>query len=304
MNDFVTTLKTKTEEISEIVLKRLPKSDSFSAVIFEAMEYSVANGGKRLRPLMVKEVYEALGGKKEKEEKLLEPFMAAIEMIHSSSLVHDDLPEMDNDLLRRGKPTTHAVYGQAMGVLTGDGLLNLAYETAASALEAVADNHDDLKNAARALKILGTKAGIYGMIGGQVVDVVNTGKPLSDEEIDFIYIGKTAALIESSLMMGAVLAGADTDTVDKFERIGRCTGIAFQIRDDILDETSTDEELGKPVHSDEENNKTTYVTIHGLDESQKKVDELTKEAENLLTGLGLEDSFLAGLLKFLVTRTK
>ena len=304
MNDFVTTLKTKTEEISEIVLKRLPKSDSFSAVIFEAMEYSVANGGKRLRPLMVKEVYEALGGKKEKEEKLLEPFMAAIEMIHSSSLVHDDLPEMDNDLLRRGKPTTHAVYGQAMGVLTGDGLLNLAYETAASALEAVADDYDDLKNAARALKILGTKAGIYGMIGGQVVDVVNTGKPLSDEEIDFIYIGKTAALIESSLMMGAVLAGADTDTVDKFERIGRCTGIAFQIRDDILDETSTDEELGKPVHSDEENNKTTYVTIHGLDESQKKVDELTKEAENLLTGLGLEDSFLAGLLKFLVTRTK
>ncbi|MCR4840756.1 MAG: polyprenyl synthetase family protein [Lachnospiraceae bacterium] len=304
MNDFVTTLKTKTEEISEIVLKRLPKSDSFSAVIFEAMEYSVANGGKRLRPLMVKEVYEALGGRKDKEEKLLEPFMAAIEMIHSSSLVHDDLPEMDNDLLRRGKPTTHAVYGQAMGVLAGDGLLNLAYETAASALEAVADDHDDLKNAARALKILGTKAGIYGMIGGQVVDVVNTGKPLSDEEIDFIYIGKTAALIESSLMMGAVLAGADNDTVDKFERIGRCTGIAFQIRDDILDETSTDEELGKPVHSDEENNKTTYVTIHGLDESQKKVDELTKEAENLLTGLGLEDSFLAGLLKFLVTRTK
>jgi len=303
-SNFNNVLHDKTEEVSEIILKQIPMEKAPSRVIFEAMNYSVSNGGKRLRPIMMREAYRALGGEEKLEEKLLNPFLAAMEMIHSYSLVHDDLPEMDNDMYRRGKLTTHAVYGQAMGVLTGDALLNLAYETAGKAMTNVADDHDLLKRAAKAFGILSTKAGSYGMVGGQVVDVINTGKEIGETEIQFIYELKTAALIEASLMIGAALAGADDEAVKKMETVGSCTGVAFQIKDDILDETSTDEVLGKPVHSDEENNKTTYVTLHGLEDSQNKVDELTGEAEKVLKEMNLEGSFLAELLNSLITRIK
>ena len=227
------------------------------------MNYSVTAGGKRLRPLLMHETYRMFGG----TGRVIQPLMAAIEMVHTYSLVHDDLPAMDNDQYRRGKLTTHAKYGHAMGVLAGDGLLNYAFETAMTAF----DCGEDAERVAKALKILGRKAGIYGMIGGQVVDVQSTGKAVDQETLDFIYELKTGALLEASMMVGAVLAGATEEEVAVIEQIASDVGLAFQIRDDILDETSTLETLGKPIHSDERNEKTTYVTLKGLEQATKEI---------------------------------
>lgn len=300
-DDFNQILKTAKEEVNSVIVSYLPKEEGKAHLIFEAMNYSVRNGGKRLRPLMLRESFRAFGGDRDTEKKLAEPFMAALEMIHSYSLVHDDLPEMDNDMYRRGKLTTHAVYGSDVAVLAGDGLLNYAYETAAAACMAAGDT-EKMRLAVRALNILGNKAGVYGMVGGQTVDVTKTGEPLSDEELEFIYSLKTGALLEASLMIGAVLAGASGEAVEKIGIIANKVGMAFQIRDDILDETATAEVLGKPIHSDAENNKTTYVTLHGIDEAAKKVDELTAEADRLLGELDLRGDFLSKLLNSLIDR--
>ena len=213
-------------------------------IIFEAMNYSVRAGGKRLRPILMEETYHMFGG----SSAVIEPFMAAIEMIHTYSLVHDDLPAMDNDEYRRGRKTTHVVYGEDMGILTGDALLNYAFETAASAFEMAPEKSLLI---GKAIRILGQKAGIYGMIGGQVVDVKSSGKKIDGEKLEFIYRLKTGALIEASMMIGAVLAGADDESVQVVEEIAAKVGMAFQIQDDILDVISTTEVLGKPVHSDE-----------------------------------------------------
>ena len=226
--------------IEDVLKKYLPKNPSFQKTIYDAMEYSVMAGGKRLRPMMMYQAYKMFGGE---DKELIEPFMAAIEMIHTYSLVHDDLPAMDNDTYRRGRKTTHVVYGEDMGILAGDALLNFAYETAikgASAAKAA-------KNAINALAILSKKAGIMGMVGGQVVDVELTGKKLDEERLDFIFKLKTGALLEASLMVGAALAGADEKYIELMEQAGLNIGMAFQIQDDILDVTSTTEELGKPV---------------------------------------------------------
>lgn len=276
------------------------------------MDYSVNAGGKRLRPILILETYRLFGGE---NTEFIEPFLAAMEMIHTYSLVHDDLPAMDNDMYRRGKKTTHAVYGEAMGILAGDALLNYAYETAASAGTKIINCVEDgtlsesegfkqLKRTSQALMILATKAGIYGMVGGQSVDVEFTEKPLTKEQLDFIYELKTSALIEASMLIGAVLAGALKEEQAVIEKTGRYVGIAFQIQDDILDVTSTTEVLGKPVLSDEKNNKTTYVTLEGLEEAKQFVKELSRKGSELMLSLPYENKFLLALIDKLINRVK
>ena len=254
-------------------------------------------GGKRLRPMLMLETYRMFGG----EGEVIQPFMAAQEMIHTYSLVHDDLPAMDNDEYRRGRKTTHIVYGEDMGILAGDALLNYAFETAVKAFESAPQQSGAI---GRALKILSEKAGIYGMIGGQVVDVQSSGKVVSREVLDFIYELKTGALIESAMMIGAVLAGASDEEVSKVEKIAKKVGMAFQIQDDVLDVTSTAEILGKPILSDEKNEKTTYVTILGLEGAQKEVKRLSDEALALLFELPGQKDYLEILIRELIHREK
>ena len=283
--------------IENILKKYLPRQEGYQKIIMEAMEYSLMAGGKRLRPMLMKESYALFGG----EGEVIEPFMAAIEMIHTYSLVHDDLPAMDNDEYRRGRKTTHVVYGEDMGILTGDALLNYAFETACRAFDIAPEESGRI---GQALKILAGKAGIYGMIGGQVVDVKESGHILTGEMLDFIYRLKTSALIESSMMIGAVLAGAGAEDTEKMEQIARGIGLAFQIQDDILDVTSTTEVLGKPVHSDEKNKKTTYVTWKGLEGARQEVARMTEEAVRTLRTIQPDGGFLEELLKSLVYREK
>lgn len=298
-SQFMQELQQKVEHINNVLEKFLPAEEGQQRIIFEAMNYSVRAGGKRLRPILMEETYHMFGG----SSAVIEPFMAAIEMIHTYSLVHDDLPAMDNDEYRRGKKTTHAVYGEAMGILAGDALLNLAYETAVKAFGMeVAD-----ARVARAFTVLAKKAGVFGMVGGQVVDVESEKSddcPITREKLDFIYRLKTGALIESSMMIGAILAGALSDEVSRVEQIAAKLGLAFQIQDDVLDVTSTLEVLGKPVGSDEKNNKATYVTFEGLDKAVSDVERISKEAEEQLDDLGYDDAFLKELFEYLIHREK
>ena len=298
-SQFMEELQQKVEHINNVLEKFLPAEEGQQRIIFEAMNYSVRAGGKRLRPMLMEETYHMFGG----SSAVIEPFMAAIEMIHTYSLVHDDLPAMDNDEYRRGKKTTHAVYGEAMGILAGDALLNMAYETAAKAFDMeVAD-----ARVARAFTVLAKKAGVYGMVGGQVVDVESEKSddcPITREKLDFIYRLKTSALIESSMMIGAILAGASPDEISRVEQIAAKLGLAFQIQDDVLDVTSTLEVLGKPVGSDEKNNKATYVTFEGLDKAVSDVERISKEAEEQLDDLGYDDAFLKELFEYLIHREK
>lgn len=290
-------MKQKVNEIEAILDEYLPAAEGYQKQIMEAMAYSVTAGGERLRPMLMQETFRLFGG----EGKVVEPFMAALEMIHTYSLVHDDLPAMDNDEYRRGRKTTHVVYGEAMGILAGDALLNYAFETAVKAFDIAPEKSLQI---GKAFKILAEKAGIYGMIGGQVVDVASCGKGLDEAMLNFIYELKTGALIESAMMIGAVLAGATQEQVRTVEKIASDVGIAFQIQDDILDVTSTQEELGKPIHSDEKNEKSTYVTIKGLDEAAKDVERISEEAVELLQSLNLENPYLTWLIQELVHRRK
>jgi geranylgeranyl diphosphate synthase type II len=232
--------------------------------------------------------------------------MAALEMIHTYSLVHDDLPAMDNDMLRRGKPTTHAVYGEAMGVLCGDALLNFAFETAFLAFDKTSDSEVLTKKIPAALKVLGKKAGIYGMIGGQVCDVEaeKKGLSLSEEQLAYIIDNKTGALIECAMMIGAILAGASESEISSLEKVARNVGEAFQIQDDILDVIGDEATLGKPIGSDEKNEKPTYVVLHGIDASKERVKALSDEAIVLLQSLQKETSFLEELINALIYRNK
>ena len=294
--NFKAVLEEKTRETESIIAAYLPKEEGFAKELAKAMNYSMTAGGKRLRPLLLQESFRLFGGTGE----AVKPFMAAMEMIHTYSLVHDDLPAMDNDEYRRGRKTTHVVYGEAMGILAGDGLLNYAFETACKAFD------EDLTNPAipKALRLLAGKAGIYGMIGGQTVDVQSEGQPLSREKLDFIYRLKTGALIEASMMIGAVLAGASEQEVQVMEKVAADVGLAFQIQDDILDVTSTVEVLGKPIHSDEKNHKTTYVTLEGLEKARKDVEEISGRALETLRGLPKRNEFLEELVNWLIYREK
>lgn len=289
-------LKKRVEEIEAVIHAYMPVAEGHAKTVIEAMNYTMDAGGKRLRPMLMQETYRMLGG----NEKVVEPFMAAIEMIHTYSLIHDDLPALDNDDYRRGRKTAHKVYGEAMAILAGDGLLNYAYEIAAKAF----DMTEDLPTVVRAYTVLTQKPGIYGMIGGQTADVELTGKPLTEEVLEYIYDNKTGALIEASMMIGAILAGAAGDTVTKIQQLAGIVGRAFQIQDDILDIEGTEEELGKPLHSDEENGKTTYVTIHGLEQAKAEVVQLSQEAVALLDSIPGENPFLRELILSLMQRRK
>lgn len=290
-------MKERTEAIEQLLADYLPKAEGYQSQIMEAMEYSVMAGGKRLRPMLMQETYRLFGG----EGKEIEPFMAAMEMIHTYSLVHDDLPAMDNDEYRRGRKTTHIVYGEAMGILAGDALLNYAFETAVKAFE-IAPEKSFLIG--KALKILADKAGIYGMVGGQVVDVSSCGVGLDEGMLNFIYELKTGALIESSMMIGALLAGADEAEIEKVQKIASDVGIAFQIQDDILDVTGDQEVLGKEAGSDEKNQKTTYVTLEGLEKAKKDVEALSVQAIEDLNKLPGNNEFLENLIRILIKRQK
>ena len=287
----------KVKEIEEILKSYLPEQNGYQRIIMDAMEYSLMAGGKRLRPMLMQETYRLFGG----TEKVIEPFMAAQEMIHTYSLVHDDLPAMDDDELRRGRKTTHVVYGEDMGILAGDALLNYAFETAAAAFD---EYPEKALQIGKAMKILGNKAGIYGMLGGQVVDVKETGHAVDKDVLDFIYALKTGALLESSMMIGATLAGADDESIALIEKVASKVGLAFQVQDDILDVTSTAEVLGKPIHSDEKNEKTTYVTLLGIDKAEKIVEKESVEAIEILKSLPVRNDYLEWLLTQLIHRKK
>lgn len=306
-DEFKELLLQKTKNLDALLEKFLPVEEGLQKTVEEAMNYSVRAGGKRLRPMLMGETFFLCGGKDE-DVRLLEPFMAALEMIHTYSLVHDDLPAMDNDMYRRGKKTTWAVYGDAFGVLAGDGLLNYAFETAAGALKACEERESlaDFKKASKALAILGKKAGIYGMIGGQTADIEaeDQKEAVTGEQLMFIHEHKTAALIEAAMMIGAVLAGAEKEKVEALEKCASNVGIAFQIQDDILDVIGDSRELGKNVGSDAQNHKQTYVTIFGLEKSKEDVAALSEEAVEILKAAGGEQGFLEQLILELIHRRK
>ena len=309
--DFTKELKDRVTQIEKIIENYMPKDATLQKTVTDAMNYTMSAGGKRIRPLLMSETYRLFGG----TEELIEPFMAALEMIHTYSLIHDDLPALDNDDYRRGRKTAHVVYGEAMAILAGDSLLNYAYETAAKAyaLIPISEIEDadamqrellQRRSVDRAMAVLAAKPGIYGMIGGQVADVELTGTKLTKEQLVYIYENKTGALIEAAMMIGAILAGASEKDIVKVEEAAYNIGMAFQIQDDILDETATFEELGKPIHSDEESGKVTYVTIHGIDESGKEVSRLSNEAIAMLESMGEDAEFLVELTRSLIHRTK
>ena len=287
-------LKLRTTDVEAVIERYLPEETGHQKTIFEAMNYSMRAGGKRLRPMLMQETYRLFGGSGPE----IEPFMAAIEMIHTSSLIHDDLPCMDNDELRRGQPTTWVKFGYDMAVLAGDALLIYAVETAAKAFAQT----EHMDRVGRSIGLLAEKTGIYGMIGGQVVDVELTNRPVPQEKLVFIYRLKTGALLEASMMIGAILGGADDKQLAAVEQMASAIGLAFQIQDDILDVTSTPEQLGKPVLSDEKNNKTTYVTLFGIDKAKQDVEEISEKAVALLHTLPGNNPFLESLIQMLVTR--
>ena len=296
-------LGARAKHVEEVLERFLPKEELLQKTIFEAMNYSLLAGGKRIRPILMEEAYKMFSKANGIENHAIDAFMSAMEMIHTYSLVHDDLPAMDNDEYRRGKKTTHAVYGETTGILAGDALLNYAFETAAEAFSDEEVNVSYLK----AYQVLAKKAGAYGMIGGQVVDIETEGMSADQVTIDrleYIHLLKTAALLESSLMIGAILGGAKPEEVAVMEQIGRKVGVAFQIQDDVLDVTSSMEVLGKPIGSDEKNNKVTYVTLVGLEKAQAEVERLSNEALALVEQLPVQSEFLKETILYLIHREK
>ena len=293
-------LKERAKEAEDKIVSYLPEIQGYPKTVLDAMAYSVEAGGKRIRPVLMREVYEMCGGTK---EDIILPFMAAIEMIHTYSLIHDDLPAMDNDEYRRGKLTTHKKYGEAMGILAGDALLNYAYETALQAVDKAVEEKE-LRRIAEALKVLAGKAGIYGMVGGQVVDVEKDGDFVDEDMLMYVYVNKTSALLESCFMIGGILAGCSREQVEILEKSARNLGVAFQIQDDILDVVGDAKTLGKPVGSDARNEKTTYVSMYGLEEARKKVSEYTEESIVLLQNFDGEKTFLMELMTWMIQRDK
>ena len=294
MMDLKQEMKERCAYIEAALERAVPQQGEFPPVIYDAMRYSLLAGGKRLRPMMLLAACEAVGGRK--EDAL--PFACALEMIHTYSLIHDDLPAMDNDDYRRGRLTNHKVYGEGMAILAGDALLHHAMETMAMAC---AENPNPRTTGA--MRAIAHGAGIFGMLAGQAVDVLLEGKPLDQKTLDFIHLHKTAAMIRGALEAGALLGGADRETAEQFGLAGDKIGVAFQIIDDILDVTSTMEELGKPIHSDEKNQKTTYVTLYGIEKSRRIAAGLSAEAVEIWKEQGESCAFLLALTKKLTNRT-
>ena len=315
--NFETELEQKTAKVEAVLRRYLPAETGYQRRVAEAMNYSIQAGGKRLRPLLMAESAAlftdvsliSMEGDATVQDGLvnraLPLFMAALEMIHNYSLVHDDLTAMDNDEYRRGRKTTHVVYGEGMAVLAGDGLLNYAFETAVCAFEK-AETEAEIRRVAAAMKILACRAGINGMIGGQCADLEaeKPGENVTEEMLLYIHEHKTAALIQAAMTIGAVLAGAVQEEIAMLEKCACNIGVAFQIQDDILDVTGSLEILGKQVGSDEKNHKLTYVTMHGLDESKRQVAKLSEEAVEILASFPRRNLFLEKLTKQLIYREK
>jgi geranylgeranyl diphosphate synthase type II len=296
--EFERQLTDKVEHFNTVLSQYLPRLEGYQSKVIEAMRYAISGSGKRLRPIMMEEVFRMMGG----TSQVIEPFMVALEMIHTYSLVHDDLPAMDNDDYRRGRLTTHKVFGEGMGILAGDALLNYAFEVATSAyVQFDRNEHDKISNA---LRILASKSGIYGMIGGQTADLEaeQMGSTVTKEQLLFIHNHKTVALFEAALTIGAALAGADEKEQQFIKYCAQSFGLAFQIQDDILDVSGTIEELGKPIGSDAKNNKATYVTLYGLTAAEEEVKHLSREAVKALEILGRDHAFLERLILHLVNR--
>ncbi len=284
--------------IEQMIRRLLPKEEGEQSTVLKAMNYSMLAGGKRIRPMLLLETYTLYGGD---TIELAEYFAAALEMIHTHSLIHDDLPALDNDRYRRGRETTHVVYGEAMAILAGDALLNYAYETA---LRSASVYPVSLPRIGEALRVLSAKTGAYGMLGGQCIDVENDGRAVSANQLERIYALKTGALLEAPLMCGGILAGASVEDVRILEDIGHAVGMAFQIQDDILDTVGDEALLGKPVHSDEKNHKTTWVSLYGMDRARQDVKQLTESALAKIDELALKKdaAFMRQLLAYLAGR--
>ena len=278
-------MKYSAKDIEDMIYKYLPEEQGYQKDVIQAMNYAFKAGGKRIRPMMMRLTYDMLTEPSIRDDEAVCPFMAAIEMIHTYSLIHDDLPALDNDDFRRGRPTVHRQFGEDIAILAGDGLLNYGFETAARAFLSSCD----ISRVSKAFTVLTQKPGIYGMIGGQTLDVIKSGQKIDDSELHFIYTNKTAALIECSVMIGGILAGADDSTVAVLEQIANCVGMAFQVQDDILDIVGDEKLLGKPVQSDERNNKYTYATLYGIDAARRYVEETSKKAMDLLSGISFND---------------
>lgn len=291
-------MKARIQHVDAVIADYMPKESGYQKTLFSAMNYSIQGGGKRLRPIMMECVYQMYGGM----GALAGPFMAAMEMIHTSSLVHDDLPALDNDDMRRGRKTTHKVYGEEIAILAGDALLNYAYETACKAFSTAKE--DQFTRIGRALQILSEKSGAFGMLGGQSCDVENEGRELTEKQVEFINEHKTAALIEASMMIGGVLAGAPDEEIALLESIGHKIGLAFQIRDDILDVTGSESEIGKPIGSDVRNKKTTFVSLFGVSSAKDRVDMLSSQALKTFDHLSVKHEFLRQLLVELAVRRR
>ncbi len=296
-------MKYSTEDIEKILYSYLPEEEGYQKDVIIAMNYAFKAGGKRLRPMLMKLCYDMFA-ENTVDTAIVGPFMAAIEMIHTYSLIHDDLPALDNDALRRGLPTVHVKFGEDMAILAGDGLLNYAFETAAKAfIHSPGD-----KRVEEAFMLLTSKPGIYGMIGGQVLDVAMSGKKIDDNQLEFIYLNKTAALIECAMMIGAVLGGADQKAVKSIGEAATAIGMAFQVQDDVLDVLGDEATIGKPVLSDEKNEKYTYVTIYGIDEAKIYVNNMSDKANNIIDSLSMVNveakNDLETLIKTLIDRDR
>lgn len=292
--EFKNSLKIKSDYIEELLKKYMPKEDGYQSTIMESMNYSLKSGGKRLRPILTLEACKIVGGN---EEDAI-PFAMAIEMIHTYSLIHDDLPSLDNDDLRRGKPTNHKVYGEAMAILAGDGLLNYAYEIMLSS----SLNKDNPEKYLRAIGEIAKSAGIYGMIGGQVVDVESENTLIPKEKLDYIHLNKTAAIMVGCMRAGAIVGNANEEQLEKVTKYAKNIGLSFQIVDDILDIIGDESKLGKHVGSDIENNKSTYPSLIGIEKSKEVATQLINEARENIKTLNGDYSFLDGLANYIIDR--
>lgn len=280
-------------EIDEKIMARMPEADGYSAKVKAAMNYAISAGGKRIRPMLLDLTFRSFGG----EGNLADPFLCAIEMVHTHSLIHDDLPALDNDMVRHGKPSVHAAFGEDIAILAGDALLCLAFETASQAMIL----HPGDQRVERSLSLLATKTGMHGMLGGQSADVILTGEKLTTEEMQYINKRKTAALIECALMIGGILGGASDAEILELKSAGRALGLAFQVRDDILDMTSSTEKLGKEAGQDARNQKVTYASLYGTEKAERFVREKTDMCLSILERmLNLDRNSSAVLLMKLV----
>ncbi len=284
---------TLNERIEKALAGYLPDKDCLEKRLIDSMEYSLLAGGKRIRPLLVLEFCQLCGGSIEDAM----PFACAVEMIHTYSLIHDDLPCMDNDDFRRGKPSNHKVYGEDTALLAGDALQALAFKTATSNI-----TKENAYNTARAVNNLAEYCGANGMVGGQIIDLENEGKSSGIDILKEMDRKKTAAIIKSACEMGCIVAGADDEDIKMARVFGESIGLAFQIQDDILDVTADQSKLGKPVGSDKENEKSTYVSLLGLEECKSLVESLTAKAIDSLSGFKGDSSALKELALSLSNR--